>query len=555
MLRRFVIPVLVATGILITPEAGLPVADDQTIKEMVQPAIAAGVEFLRQSQTAAGTWLYQGNTSPTNEQVVGASALCGIAMLENRVPANDKQIQAVAGVVRRAAADPNFNYNYSVCLSLLFLDRLNRERAVKDEKNFTYKHPDTALVLGLARKILGGQVQDGRWGYQLSANNGTNADNSNTQFAVVALWVARKYGKPGGPIDKALSLCEKRLRSSQDAAGAWNYETSTAGIIMRPTGSMTCAGILSLALHAGARVSLQATFTDRAGGTGDITRTLNEDPAIVKARAYLVHSLQNNTSPQGGMEGHVSYFLWSLERVATLFKWRKLDGVDWFDMGARYLMSKQNRNGSWSMDFLSGTYVDTAFALLFLGKSNLLGDLQEATFTRDKESMAGGPVIPQKKTEVKKTTDEQAKEILAKLLTASPDKQAEYVQELSDTKGPEYTDALVEAIKKIQTPTGKEMAREGLANRLQRFTPKVLNEYMSDNDRELRLAAVTAAKFKPDFRNAPANCSTIIPLLGDQDIGVSTAALETLKSISGQDFGKSVDRWSRWLEQSKTKKP
>lgn len=99
------------------------------------------------------------------------------------------------------------------------------------------------------------------------------------------------------------------------------------------------------------------------------------------------------------------------------------------------------------------------------------------------------------------------------------------------------------------------MAREGLANRLQRFTPKVLNEYMSDNDRELRLAAVTAAKFKPDFRNAPANCSTIIPLLGDQDIGVSTAALETLKSISGQDFGKSVDRWSRWLEQSKTKKP
>ncbi|HMO36554.1 MAG TPA: hypothetical protein PKA06_10970 [Gemmatales bacterium] len=37
-------------------------------------------------------------------------------------------------------------------------------------------------------------------------------------------------------------------------------------------------------------------------------------------------------------------------------------------------------------------------------------------------------------------------------------------------------------------------------------------------------------------------------MLNDPDIGVSNAALESLKALSGQDFGKSIDRWSRWLD-------
>lgn len=528
---------------LLYPQAAQTVQDDQTIKEAVKPAIEAGVEFLRQTQTNLGTWVYQGQNSPNHEQVVGATALCGIALMECGVPVTDKQVKAAYNVVKAAANDPKFNYTYSLCLTLIFLDRINKDKPLK--------HGDANTILRLAGMIVNGQSADGRWGYHLPDGA---VDNSNTQFAVVALWISRKYaGKQVGQIDKALALTERKFRSAQTQEGGWSYDPSNVQIGAKATGSMTCAGILGLALSAGAKgEQRQATFRGAGAGggeAGDVYRTLEKDPAVAAARTYIV-SVLNQFVSGNPQEGHITYFLWSLERAATLYRWRKMDGVDWFEIGARYLMSKQQRNGSWNLDFLSGNVIDTSFALLFLAKSNLLGSLQQVDFT-GKEGVASN-VIKEKKTEPKKENPKEvAKEMLEKLLTALPDKQAAILDEMSESRNSEFNEILVEAIEKLSTNAGKDAAREALANRFRRLSTKSITENLTHPDREVRLASASAAKLKND----PAAAAGLIPLLADLDIGVSTAALEALKSISGQDFGKSVDRWSRWLDTVNRKKP
>src|SRR5262249_31984069 len=75
---------------------------------------------------------------------------------------------------------------------------------------------------------------------------GGTSDNSNTQFAVLALWAAQKHGVP---MDRTLYLIVKRFRSSQGAGGGWNYGYAKGGAGETP--AMTCAGLVALAIGHG----------------------------------------------------------------------------------------------------------------------------------------------------------------------------------------------------------------------------------------------------------------------------------------------------------------
>src|SRR5205085_1133704 len=63
-----------------------------------------------------------------------------------------------------------------------------------------------------------------------------DTDNSNTQFATLALWVGRRQGVP---VDVALGLVDRRFRGSQNVAdGGWGY-TLPGGGDSDPRPSMT----------------------------------------------------------------------------------------------------------------------------------------------------------------------------------------------------------------------------------------------------------------------------------------------------------------------------
>src|SRR5262249_44760139 len=70
-------------------------------------------------------------------------------------------------------------------------------------------------------------------------------DNSNTQFATLALWTARRRGMPTEP---ALARVEARFRGSQNADGGWSYDLHGPISHGQSSATMTAAGLMCVAV-------------------------------------------------------------------------------------------------------------------------------------------------------------------------------------------------------------------------------------------------------------------------------------------------------------------
>ena len=102
-------------------------------------------------------------------------------------------------------------------------------------------------------------------------------DLSLTQFAVLGLWVARKHHLP---VDRSLLLAEAHVRSCQAADGGWAY----SGAMMGTTDSMTCSGLMELAVG-------------RAVGQSQGGKTEAADPQFEKGIQYLAELFDRGVSP------------------------------------------------------------------------------------------------------------------------------------------------------------------------------------------------------------------------------------------------------------------
>jgi len=187
----------------------------------------------------------------------------------------------------------------------------------------------------------------------------TAEDNSNTQFALLALWAARRHGVPS---ERCLAAAGARFAASQADDGSWSY--STIGFAAGgTTPAMTCVGLLGLAMGHG--VAPPAKKADAGAALPDnlaIARGLQKVGDFVDAR-----SMSN------------FYFMWSLERVAVLYNLKTIGNQDWYEVGSNMLLPIQKEDGSWyAGGYMGSTYaLDTCFALLFLKRSNLVQDLTE----------------------------------------------------------------------------------------------------------------------------------------------------------------------------------
>jgi hypothetical protein len=419
------IPANRATSVWVLILLGLvaPAANAQDQKKIDQ-AIQAGVASLKQQQGADGSWLYvMGNGHTT-----GATALAALTLVECDVPPEDPIIQRAALIVRkRAAIEPN---TYDIALAIMFLDRLG-------------KGEDEALIGRLTSSLLKGQTAAGGWSYicpveGVSAPAGPGAgvpgapavpvprapaaappgfgpvappapqllkggpgglgDNSNTQFATLALWVSRRHKLAA---DQALEGVGQRFRATQHADGGWSYQP-TAYQATTPT--MTCAGLLGMAVSYGvaeeAVLRTQAERGPQASRRASLPRDPNRDPAVrlgLLALGQLLagpYALAQKSPgvvagpvpgpPAGQAPGLLQanlaagtdyYLLWSVERVAMAFGLRTIARLDWYAWGSRVALATQRPDGSWQGSY--GPVIDTSFALLFLRRSNLVKDLSD----------------------------------------------------------------------------------------------------------------------------------------------------------------------------------
>ncbi len=408
---------LLVCGVLLLACAAPVAADPKPLTKeeqaKVDEAIDKGVAFLKSIQTKEGEWQWKMHK---DSFAVGQCALPAYALLESGVPPDDPVVQRAAAFLRPRALKTNFTYELS--LSLLFFDRLADPQ-------------DKQLMQSLALRLIAGQHRSGGWSYQcpaLSEDNEKdilkyvgilskkmtegkvrrdkalesdigvakaigsltvfqpekslfrpenessrtsldgNTDNSNTQFAMLGLWVAQRHGILANPTFEI--MVERFERSQAFPSGLWLYELNRQQS-PASTHSMICVGLLGLAIGRGLQMSTTGAPT---GGEKDVH--------VLKGFAILSRAIER---PTGQMKNRVKfedlYFLWSLERVGMLYNIQEIAGKDWYRWGAEILVTNQSKRGGWSSPIAAGGRMNyqpalsTAFALLFLKRSHPMKDL------------------------------------------------------------------------------------------------------------------------------------------------------------------------------------
>jgi hypothetical protein len=200
-------------------------------------------------------------------------------------------------------------------------------------------------------------------------------DNSNTQFAMMALWAARRHDIP---VETALLAVEQRFRVSQVQDGGWSYLFKDQ--LKGPKPSMTCVGLIGIALGQGSTAEIAIRAQKGGAGKTAVAKRLPMDAVIRDGLKYLAANLEERkVESQVWPMGLSLYFMWSVERVAVLYDLTRIEGKDWYRWGFTILLDAQRANGSWETHSYPGASatLDTCFALLFLKRVNLVQDLTD----------------------------------------------------------------------------------------------------------------------------------------------------------------------------------
>jgi hypothetical protein len=615
-------------------------------QEAIDRSIAKGVRALREMQTPEGTWPHE---------FIGATALAGLTLLECGANKEDKDVLRAADAVRKASI--HLTHTYSISLSLLFLDRLGdpedrpfieslierllggqdpasggwsyncpvpseADKQKLQEKLNNRKRPASSQdgeKAGEKRNDDGGQVDPRRRSLPPGAGAsgfpqpqippvpaadfglvGGPGDNSNTQFAALGLWVARRYG---AKIDQAVTRLAQRFRNTQQEDGGWTYMGAGRPLGMPAfaplppgmgsTPAMTCAGLIALAIADGATLEY-ARKLKPDGPLPDISKDKHLQKGLEALGAVIDNPKgqgpgdgrpggafgprDNPFGRNNRVGGRTYYFLWSLERMAVALDLKTIGKKDWYGWGAEILLENQNGDGSWSGDYAGGG-VDTCFALLFLRRANLVSDLTvslKGKITDPAERVLSGGVRkapgqnkmlsgieskdsrPVEKPLLKAIAPE-SRQLAESLLKATGTQRDELIESMENEKGVKYTEALAAAIPKLDGDSHRK-AREALANRLTRMKDETLQEYFQDDDPEIRRAAAIAAGQKDSKTLVP----YLISLLRDPENSVVRAAHASLKSLTEKDFGpaatatreerdQAVQKWIAWWSKQRKK--
>jgi hypothetical protein len=613
-------------------------AADTGARTKIRQAIKRGVRYLRRLQRDDGTWAYRTLKENEKRENVGMTALAGLTLLECGAKATDPAVRKAAAAVRLLTVE--LTYTYSLSLAIMFLDRLGDSA-------------DEVLIESMAVRLLAGQARQGTWTYYCPSvspaegrrlnkhikrhaellakgqpakkgprkrrtardlspaiiaqlvqinrqelSGSSEADNSNTQLANLALWIARRHGLP---VDAALKRVRSHYRATQGVTGGWTYTLqplkTANGQVILPSGTMTCAGLLGLAIGEGVsqerargkkpnRISQRQLVKDR-----NIARGLAVLAACVGKPLDFRNKGDLRARYLGRQAGHSYYFLWSMERVAMIYGLRTLNKKDWYAWGSQVLLANQEDDGSWRGSFAAGG-ADTCFALLFLSRSNQAPDLttilrgglppsgevalksggvggkalvagrdiQAGVRRRGKGEKDVAPAPKQKKAVIGDPADEQAAQIAklsGALVKAPAATQGKLLAKYQKAKGVEYTEALAGSIPLLKGAM-RAKARTALAERLVRMTTKTLRDKLKDDNLEVRRAAALACATKRERVLVP----ELIALLTDPEPPVARAAHQALKGLSGKDFGPDEDatraerraarkKWQAWWNKAK----
>ena len=368
MLQSWPLTVVACLAVVLIA-AKLPAQEPQGVSpQQVREAMERGVEYLYSQQYKdKGSW-YEHAGQPG-----GVTALVTMALLSAGEDPKNPQLQRALQVLRGLDKPGEGSMVYSISLQTMALC------AAEPEK-------DRLIITRNVRWLESVQIKSGdrkgAWGYSARQGNG---DNSNTQFALLALHEAERIGVAVS--DQTWKPALDYWLRTQKADGSWGYFEGQAS-----TGSMTCAGIASVIICSGALNNGAASVQD---GIVRCCGQSNPDDAVERGLAWLGNHFAVSYNPTAGVSGRNAvslvwqlYYLYGVERVGRMsgrrfFQQRTLDpqdparrdsfiNRDWYREGVAKLIEMQNPvgNGYWkgTGHAESNEVIGTSLALLFLSK-------------------------------------------------------------------------------------------------------------------------------------------------------------------------------------------
>jgi|694.fasta_scaffold39073_2 hypothetical protein len=306
----------------------------------IQQAITRARDFLIRQQKPDGCW----EALHSADKRVGATGLVLLALANAGLEAEHPAMRKGLAWLRTQVPDQT----YHVALQTMALAMLSPEA-------------DAAILARNAAWLEAAQVPAGpgagSWSYGIG--RGGTGDNSNTQFALLALHEAARAGIPVRE--------ETWVRSQQywvacaNGDGSWGYSGRSPG-----TGSMTCAGIASVWItseHIGTPDAQAARDSVSCCGGGRSPQVLE------RGLDWLGRRFSVTDNPGTGGDTWLYYYLYGMERVGRFTARRFIGDHDWYREGARMFIDSQDRlTGQFKARRIEDEVVSTSFSLLFLAK-------------------------------------------------------------------------------------------------------------------------------------------------------------------------------------------
>lgn len=427
MLRRYSLLSICVAALAI--QFGVP-CFAQTNPE-IESARQKGMDYIKSEQYDDGSWEHEGHD-------VGITSLCAMALIENGMPVSDPAIDKAHRFVQKEMETEKGTYD--IALAILFLSR------VGDRDN-------RPKIRDLAARLVAGQTEEGGWGYacpMVTAGILSNpdsrpkllpgvGDNSCTQFAVLGLWVATRWGVD---IGDTMSLVGQRFIETQREDGGWPYGPEawsqlvaeveddgkkpaideekavegkpkkkkdkgkekdkdapvanalpgaapvpgtgglpgaaggTAAAYQPSTEAMTFAGLFCLTVARATVIREEQSKTRVAPKAGDPAARAGGAGETLMSDPSFADGLKRAGEFAAGLSGgSARYFMWSVERMGVILGMDKFGETEWFTKGATSLITTQDVDGSWKGATDGASLADTSFAILFLRKANLGSDI------------------------------------------------------------------------------------------------------------------------------------------------------------------------------------
>lgn len=361
--------IFIATLLLGQAARGQEAAGEVTA-EAVRDSLDKGVAFLFKQQGPDGSWPEYGDAS----QPTGLTSLCTLALLNCGItPKNEPRMAKALAYLEKSELP---RATYSAALQVMVFTQA-------DPVKYKVKINELAKWLE-ANQVTSGETKGG-WNY---GNKEGSADNSNAQFALLALHEAERAGVKIN--DSTWRLAEQYWVKNpwRRDDGSWGYFAAEGS-----TGSMTCAGIASLIIAQDHLAGADAAVIE---GRIRCCGNREEDDAIQQGIDWLGRKFQvsNNPTASGKSYPWLLYYLYGVERVGRMSGKRFFGSGenqhDWYREGSQFLVEQQKAslNGSWQGTGIveNNPLIGTSLALLFLSKGRrpvVMARLQHSSGTDD----------------------------------------------------------------------------------------------------------------------------------------------------------------------------